>query len=309
MQILKKLDELISSSVEKDNKRLAIGIASTSFQNDVPYFSLPRPIHGWGHFVHIVCSSNLDGEKILKHVGEKADNLFLDMEYKNPNFKPRKIIQKFPELKFISYYPNEITVQSIIDIISENHDKDFFLFGHGNLCFRLANFLYTTRQNFKWHASRCSNSINYQRMHFNFKKHEAFSIDLNCDIILNMSSYNSEEFNNKLINFNGLVIDIGGKGAIDMKLDTNIKLLNINERLVQDISFRINQLNNKKHYGRILGKDGEYYVSGGFKGLKGDLVVDDCFNPTYLLGIADGRGGFMRRVNLDLEVFKNKVLK
>jgi hypothetical protein len=27
------------------------------------------------------------------------------------------------------------------------------------------------------------------------------------------------------------------------------------------------------------------------------------------LGIADGRGGFMRRVNLDLEVFKNKVLK
>ena len=39
--------------------------------------------------------------------------------------------------------------------------------------------------------------------------------------------------------------------------------------------------------------EGKWYVSGGVIGKLNDIVVDDCFSPDTIFGVADGKGGFI----------------
>jgi len=56
----------------------------------------------------------------------------------------------------------------------------------------------------------------------------------------------------------------------------------------------------KGNTGRLVNDSGGNFVSGGYQGEQGDLVVDSFKDPTFVIGIADGCGGFKKRINKKL---------
>lgn len=93
---------------------------------------------------------------------------------------------------------------------------------------------------------------------------------------------------------------------IDMKAGLSGEILSILET-----SYLINS---------ILGRTkmrGVSVIAGGILGRKGEIVVDSISNPTTILGVADGRGGFIRDITpyledikkVKYEIIRRKMLK
>jgi hypothetical protein len=59
----------------------------------------------------------------------------------------------------------------------------------------------------------------------------------------------------------------------------------------------------------------KHLVSGGLMGRRGDLVVDNIYNPHAILGIADGHGAFVHECDytekerINLSIIKNIIDK
>ena len=61
-------------------------------------------------------------------------------------------------------------------------------------------------------------------------------------------------------------------------------------------------------YGRK--KIGKYYVcSGGFLAEKNDLIVDNFQKPAFIIGVSDGQGGFLKRINTTFKLKNIEKIK
>ena len=49
-------------------------------------------------------------------------------------------------------------------------------------------------------------------------------------------------------------------------------------------------------------------VAGGFYGKLGNVVVDSIYSPTEIIGIADGKGGLIRKNYSSLDKKKLKII-
>tara|TARA_B100000780_G_C21122021_1_gene454568 strand:+ start:2236 stop:3159 length:924 start_codon:yes stop_codon:yes gene_type:complete len=295
------------TDAKKNNSecKFALGAVTTSFEFEECYFSFPREIKNWGYYFHVVCPSSESANRLLNNLGNLIDEFFLDMETKKLEFCPIEIKNKNSEINFRYLYPNDLTIQACIDLINYNKPQSVFIFGHGGLAFRLVQILDERKIDVKWCPSRKSMSKNYKKLKSSFSKLETSSIDKNVSLFLNLSAYYSNFHQNLLKIPNIKIIDVAGKASIANTGEMKIELVDISARLVNEISFLVNGNKYKENFGFREDIEGNVFVSGGYKASYGDFIVDNFKDPSYIIGISDGMGGFHKRVN---QTFSKKFL-
>ena len=71
--------------------------------------------------------------------------------------------------------------------------------------------------------------------------------------------------------------------------------------MFNEVAFILKGNRYSDNYGRMTNNAGVSFVSGGYPGNCGDLVVDSYLAPTFLIGISNGSGGFSQRINQALK--------
>lgn len=298
MRVIKKISDFIYiHQNQSSNVKFALGIATTSFDIDEPYFSFPKHIKNWGYYIHVVCGSSHQGSTIISDLHSCVDEIFLDMEPKKKEFSSHNITSEHPSITFHKIYPNCITVQATLDLIDKNSDKRPLLFGHGDIVLQLATALRSRGINFNWCPSRLSSSKKYQRMAQSFSDLKVAPITKLHGMVVNCCAYNSDTFQQLLYSSDVRIIDVVGKGHIDETTLKNVSVVDVSARIVSEISFIVMGNKFKNNRGQSIGHNNNILTSGGYIGRSGDLVVDCHTEPSYVIGISDGRGGFLKRIN------------
>ena len=154
----------------------------------------------------------------------------------------------------------------------------------------------------KWCPSRSSKSIRYNKLKSQFGELETSCLSEDASVFINTCSYESD-FYKSLLKFSKLIIiDVAAKGSMTHIDKKEVNLIDISARLVNEISFHLKGNQYKHNFGRKKDKNNNYVVSGGYIGERDDLIVDSYKNPTYIIGISDGKGGFIKRLN---KIYKN----
>ena len=304
MRIISKIAEFLSDLGDQDaDTDIAMGIVTTSYEFADPYFSFPRFIDRWGYYIHVVCADSEQANSIINHFKPQVRVFFLDMEPKKPDFSASEIINYNQDLSFRPLYPNFITVKAALDVLDSDLGRLPLIFGHGDIAFQLASNLTARGVTFRWIASRVSKSVKYLKMKHTFGHDEIVSVDQMGDVYLNtgmlIACFSVDvatllklapEAGIKLVDVSGRIVISGDYENIPLKLD-------ISARLVSDVSFALVGNRYKENIGRSVDDTGRSFVSGGYPGVRGDFVVDSFKNPSFIIGIADGCGGFLERVN------------
>ena len=231
-----------------------------------------------------------------------------------------------PKTKFISYKPNDLTVDGVWGILALKlnrfENKTISIIGCGNIGFKLALKLAESgvnikiyRRDFKKSKAMveaikiatpryCNSTIDF----FNSVKETAES----CDVIIGASSggkiITSEIVEN--MKADSILMDIG-KGNIDrdaiekaqqkgievLRGDITPSLLGFINQYQKSYDLAVNKI------GRLNIDDEISILSGGLLGKNGEFVVDDFKNPTIIYGVSDGEG------NLKLDLSPTEKIK
>lgn len=284
------------------SSKFSLGIVTTSADFSKSYFSFPRKIKNWGYYFHIVCPTSNDAIQIINETTGYFDEYFIDVEKKNSSFSAEEIKYQNPLINFKSLYPNNFATQACLDLIDFYKPKSVFVFGHGNIAFSLIESINEKNIILKWCPSRSSKSIKYNKLKSQFGKLETSDLSEDVSVFINTCSYDSDFYKN-LLKFSELrIIDAAAKGSMTHIDKKEVNLIDISARLVNEVSFHLNGNQYKQNFGRKKDKNNNYLVSGGYIGKQDDLIVDSYKNPTYIIGISDGNGGFIKRLN---KIYKN----
>lgn len=295
---LHSIEKFILEKKEMPEKtRFSLGLATTSSVSKEIYFSYPRYIKDWGYYFHLICPSSADAIMSINFLRTHINIFCLDVENKNKNFSALKIKEENKLLRFKYIYPNNLTLLTCMDLIDIFDHQPLLIFGHGNLAFRLAMRLKGANIEFYWCASRDIFSANLRLMKSIFAEQQVNYINSNIKLFLNLSPFESS-FYDQLNEFSQIkIIDVAAKGALGSKFKSRVENLDISDRLVSEIGFLVREYCHANNFGRSALNQEYYCVSGGYSGSRGDLVVDNYLNPTFVIGIADGKGGFSKRIN------------
>ena len=147
-----------------------------------------------------------------------------------------------------------------------------------------------------------SKSIKYNKLKSQFGELETSNLSEDVSVFINTCSYESDFYKNLLKFSKLIIIDVAAKGSMTHIDKKEVNLIDISARLVNEISFHLKGNQYKHNFGRKKDKNNNYVVSGGYIGERDDLIVDSYKNPTYIIGISDGKGGFIKRLN---KIYKN----
>lgn len=305
MRIISKIAEFLSGLHDQEaDINIAMGVVTTSYDFTDPYFSFPRFIDNWGYYIHIVCANTEQANDIINHFKPHVRVFFLDMEPKKQNFSASQIIKFNDTLCFKPLYPNFITAKATLDILDSALGSLPLIYGHGDIAFQLASNLAARGVNFCWIASRVSKSLKYLKMKDTFINDEVVSIEQMGDTYLNngmlIACYSVDDATLlKLAPEAGIkLVDVSGRSVTSGDCENSPFLkLDISARLVSEISFSLIGNRYKENIGRSVDDTGRSFVSGGYPGMRGDFVVDSFENPSFIIGVSDGCGGFLERVN------------
>ena len=291
---------IVKSKAESSEAKFSLGIATTASSFNEPFFSFPREIQGWGYYLHVLCPSSSHGIQIIKSLQTEIDSFFLDAENKTPKFRASEIEVNSPDIEFCYLYPNATTIQSCFDFLKSDMEARVFIFGHGDLAFNFAALLKKRGFKFSWRASRESLSPKYKAMKDEFGAEERELIDSQDGFFYNFSPFKADFFTDLESHSQIKIIDVAGKGAFGDAFGSQVAVLDVSARLVNEISYILIGNKYSKNYGRKTSETGVSFVSGGYPGNAGDLVVDCYLAPSFLIGISNGKGGFSQRINKPL---------
>jgi len=304
--MIKLIKKFISyqKSINSDTN-FSIGIATTSDNFDIPYFSFPREIEGWGYYFHCIFPNSDEATKTIANFHDLFDTIFIDVEDKNPNFISQKIINKNKNIAFKKIYPNKTTVKATLDLIEEHINRNIFLFGHGSIARELALNLLYNKVSFNWQESRVSKSKNYKKMVERFgSEHKTFNKNFHNFIVNccpNRSKYLDLICKNNDLN----IIDVTGKYPFKDIPKERVRSIDVSSRICHEVAYYLQPNKYYKGYGKAS-INNINIVSGGYPGLKGDLIVDNYHKPTYIIGVSNGKGGFEKRINAPYDEIKLK---
>ncbi len=279
------------------NSQFSLGIVTTSADFTKPYFSFPRKIKDWGYYFHVVCPSSKEAINIIDKTTDYIDEYFIDVEKKQSAFCAEEIKSQNPLINFKSLYPNNFATNACLDLIDFYKPKSVFIFGHGDIAFSLVKLISERNIILKWCPSRTSKSVKFNKLKSRFGELETSELSEDVSIFINTCSYESDFYKN-LLKFSKLrIIDVAAKSSMTHINEKEVNLIDISARLVNEISFHLKGNQYKQNFGRKKDKNNNFLVSGGYIGKRNDLIVDSYKNPTYIIGIADGNGGFIKRLN------------
>ena len=302
MDIIFAIQDLILS-IKKHSSypKFAIGIVTTAHDFDEPYFSFPRAIDNWGYYFHIVCPSSEVANEILLKISSEFSAFFIDAEIKNKKFSFKDLELQHNQLNFQYLYPNEITIQACLDLIDFHKDKSVFVLGHGNLAYKLVDALLTRSFDVNWYQSRVSSSKKYKRMNLAFSDLELSSPKTETSLLVNLSPQYTDHFNKPIFKAGLKMLDMAGRGSLSAELLKKYYIfsLDISTRLSNEVALRLDGRIYAQRNGSRTDSKGNTLVSVIYSAKEGDFIVDDYSNPSFLIGISDGRGGFKERLNKD----------
>jgi hypothetical protein len=234
--------------------------------------------------------------------------------------------------KIIPYKANDLTVDVVwtfvSDYIGDLSAKTFLILGLGNLGAKLSlKFVESGAAIFAYGINPYKDSLIVNAI--NNIKNKATLADvrltdslefaaLRSDVII-LASSSKNAFDIKAARCSSkskLVVDIG-KGnltsdALEFFHDRNIPVwrADITDYLPRILGKSNNSYKNlsESRFGFDFINDYKI-VSGGWVGSKGDIVVDDYRNPTYIIGICDGLGGFTDKSSLELKKLLEEIIR
>ena len=263
----------------------------------------------------------------LEHILQVSDGFFdfiiVDCDMKCTFSKSflDHVKSKIKKSKIFYYSDNATWAYSAIDYIQNIEQsissKSILVSGHNHLANKLTLMLYERNANVYWHKSGLSNDylknidsllackplgkIELVDNDFDFSKIDfvvgaeikRVSIELN---IAQQVKKSVRFYDIGIGNFSSDVIAaVEEKGCTIYRLDNRAGISSMVVGLLET-----NFLTNKM-MGRVFLKDVEL-VAGGVMGHSGAIIVDNVYDPSYVIGVADGKG----RVKLGPETEKEK---
>ena len=302
------LKTILGFKKQNQGAKIYIGICSTSFKGKsslLPYLSYPKKIDVESYYFHCVFYKSSDAREFIKLTQNHTYGYFIDIESKNLNFKWQSIVEGFSKLKFAKIEPNQITVNSILDILNKNFENSILLLGTGNIASSLALRLKLINRHFSWCSIRNRNSVSKKIINKLYSDHKFSSMEGTFDIIINTIPAEIDFNLNNLVNRNSTLIEVTGKSLNYLnELNCNYFRLDISNYIITYIKLLIDLDKSVSNFGRKKTRD-SYICSGGWIGKENDIVVDNFKDPKHIIGVCDGKGGFKKRLNLE---FSHKIL-
>jgi len=258
---------------------------------------------------------------VLKYL-EKLDlsifnYFFIDDKFKS-KIDHKGLKRKLFEKDYFFFNPNDLTVDAALQYLNLNEFSSFrkiLIIGAGNIGSKLVLSLFeqgyditfsrrkhelgnNLRKFIKRMFADKNNILNYSNdYHKEIEGHDCIIACSNSQNIINLKDYNSFKNISKVIelgknNFSKSLIQKLSSQNIDIhRISISNTLLNFLESSIYYINIE------KKKFGRKKFKN-LFIVSGGYLGLKGDIVVDNINNPKKLYGVSNGSGDFEKNINL-----------
>jgi hypothetical protein len=332
-------------NLRKNKKKIVFTIGSTSKLGS--YSSYFTPIRETRNFIILGVNfyNKNDVKKVINTIHKYVDYVFIDCEKKIQNsLNFDQIINYFKFLdkknffkkKFFIYKANDLTVEAAYNFLLkkffnyyEINDHVFGILGVGNIGTKLALKINETGGKvliFRRNLGKLkviTNALNiikskYSKNNFIFSK-SVLEIYKKSDILISCSNAKKPIITKQLLkNYSNLslILDIGKQSissdGIIFAHKNSIKIfrLDISTSLVSMIENQI------KYHDLILKRIGRkkiknnFVVSGGYIGMRNDLIVDDVNNIKKIYGIADGKGDFKKRFgNISLKRYFSKKTK
>lgn len=315
--------------MQPPGKSFVLVLTTSAHADDA--ISYAAPIRNLGEKIirGFVVKSETDTTDILDRYGRNAEFIFYDIEKKSVPISPgsefnleRYFVGSEFKLKSIPFKPNDITVSAVFDNLSNSLGRRgkglgglrVCLAGVGNIGFKTALSLVESgvdvtlvSRSFE-KAERCANTINEIKPSATLAVADAAqsvsALPHKQDALITCASESAIIQRKHLENVEDLkfVLDVGKKNlssdAVAYLIASGIRVqrLSVTDALVKYIAGALHILEyGSEPVGAGVVK-GRNVVSGGMLGRKGDWIVDDYRNPIRWLGIADGEGGFMRRI-------------
>lgn len=237
---------------------------------------------------------------------------------------------------FQEYKPNDITVDSVWHFLTNRYrtlsGKRAAIIGAGNIGFKLALKLVESGCHVElvrrdlWRGTHLADTINIVKpqstiaiAHFNPNPLQA---SLFCDFIIGCTD-GSPAITWEMIQSmkpDGIIIDVG-KGtvctdAFAKAVKQKIPVIRCDITPAMDglvSTIKRTQIMVEQEMGRREILKGIFIISGGFMGFSGDIVVDDYNNPKNVIGVANGRGDWIKDLtpedNKNIELVKSLIKK
>ena len=283
MSVQKIID--VITKIKKQDKKIALGFATTSTDLRPIYFSFPKKIRGYGYYIHVIVTNVEDWGEVFE-LRNLADDIFIDCENKGRNPNLALVLAKEHNIKYKLIFPNFLTVLEILQRLNDFNPKHILVRGRGFLADLLCSEL--SRTNLDW-----------------------FFDDLKYPDNLKFSTY--PRWEKRRAEFEGLLINLGPnissyladgkiqpKDIIDLSSDTQHKYKkNVNVKFIDTSLAQANYVesilvSHDLQFGRKRQKNGDIYVSGGTPGRPGEFIVDNCNTPRFQLGRIDSNGALIR---------------
>jgi len=250
---------------------------------------------------------DLSGENNFAYVGVELGNL---------SAACKKYIQ---ESRVVEYKPNDLTVEAVWHILIQKlpllSGKKVAIIGCGNIGFKLALKLVESGTNVDFvrrdfqRGLLMANLINEIKPATTLAKayyqKDSYKASLFADVIIGASSGNAviDRPMVQAMKKGGFLIDVG-KGSFEedsisyaIENEISIYRCDVTSAIYGYLSaVRQAEFMMRNRMGRQEIAEGVFTVSGGFLGKKGDIIVDNFKNPSSIIGVADGRGDFVKDI-------------
>lgn len=316
--------------LKKNKRKIVFTIGSTSKRGVIS--SNLTPIRETGRLsIFGLNFYNIDDiKKVINKIHSLVDYVFIDCEKKiSKNLNVSEIINYFKTKNkknikknlFYTYKANDLTVEAADKFLekkcSDSFEGDKYVFGiigAGNIGSKLAlkinergGKVYIFRRNFK-SLKTITAALNLIKNRYVKKKilssRSISDLAKKCNILISCSNYNKPIISEKLLTKCKdlkFILDVGKQSVMKngitfaQKNSVDIYRLDISTSLISMIENYI------KYDRTILKKVGRKkiknisYVSGGYLGMKNDIIVNDINNIKKIYGLADGKGDFKKR--------------
>ena len=336
---LKKNIKEVRKISSKKNKFVGFMIGNTTKLEKRKFYFTPIRITEKMVLCGVIVYSESYAKLAAKYIDGKVDYVLVDAEKKIPpkrNKKPSNIERRVREIlknsKLWTYKGNDLTVDAVDILLTFLMKKDLrgiggkkiAVLGAGNIGTKISLLMVErgakvllTRKNFKKLKGTVEtlNSIKplYTKEKVNPIK-DNFKAIRAADIIIGATNGKpviSKKMLFKLSN-NLIIIDVG-KGTLfedalsyAVRKGINVYRVDISAALNGFInkSLMIERMNLEKMGRKKLLN--ETIVSGGLLGSFEEIIVDDIRRPTFVYGLSDGKGDFIRNLNKEQN---KKILK
>jgi hypothetical protein len=328
---------------KKENKKTGFCIGNTTKKIDRDYFF--TPIRNTSRCVagSIVIDRVAIAEIVTRAVDGRVDYIFVDTEKKiSPELYSlddvgnveRAVRQSASKSKVLTYKGNDLTVDAVDCFLAQCVTSDVrglggkkaAIIGAGNIGFKLALKLtergchvVMARRNTKV-LNTIVRALNYIKPRSTIAKiigtSDIQAAMVGADIVIGLTP-GTQDITVEMVQGvkDGAVLIDAGKGSFSgeaVAAAESRKLQIYRASIAASFEGQIAMLLKMEEVlEREVGRrevEGIFIISGSLMGRKGDLVVDNIFNPTQIYGVADGCGDFNRTPS-DEELENIRILK